>query len=338
MERRLRSAWISNALPGIPSVIGSVRENLDALQAYMSSETISETTVPKEIISYVLNAKGKRIRPTIFFLVCKLLGYQGEHLLPIAAVSEYVHTASLLHDDVIDDTTLRRRKPTVNSKWGDETSILVGDLVYAHASELMTATGDLRIVSAFARAIKRMSEGELLQLENLYNINIPEEVWLQIIRYKTGELLAATCKAAGFLALADDKLCNHLYEFGLNVGVAFQLIDDTLDFAGQEKELGKQTMIDLVNGRITLPLVFLYRHGGSRIRELLKCIVEKDKPSKQDLFCIHELVAQHGSLKMTTDKAVFFTNKAVRALDPFPSSPEKEKLIELTDFLLARLA
>ena len=136
--------------------------------------------------------------------------------MPLAAVSEYMHTASLLHDDVIDNTTLRRRKPTVNSRWGDTTAILVGDLIYARACELMTASGDLRIIAAFTQAIKLMSEGELIQLENLYNLNITEENWLRIVHYKTGELLAATCKVAGLLAQADARTCDQLYKFGLN--------------------------------------------------------------------------------------------------------------------------
>lgn len=258
-------------------------------------------------------------------------------MLPIAAVSEYVHTASLLHDDVIDNTTLRRRKPTVNSRWGDESSILVGDLIYAHASKLMTETGNMEIVASFAQAISRMSEGELIQLENLYHIDISEEMWLRIVHYKTAELLGAACKSAGLLAQIESRLCIALYEFGINVGIAFQLIDDTLDFCGQEKDLGKKTMIDIMNGKITLPLILLYRQGDAGVRTMLEAITAKPRPSTSDLLRIHELVIRYGTVEQTADKASSYTAKATQALDVFATSKAKSELIRLTNLLLARV-
>ena len=194
-EKRLRTAHIAHLLPQARSCFAPIKQELASLQDYLLSNPLSSTDVPTPITRYVFSSGGKRLRPAIFFLLCKMLGYRGKHLLPLAAVSEYMHTASLLHDDVIDNTTLRRSKPTVNSRWGDTTAILVGDLIYARACELMTATGNLHIIAAFTQAIKCMSEGELLQLDNLYNLNISEETWLQIVHYKTGRI--ACCDLQG---------------------------------------------------------------------------------------------------------------------------------------------
>lgn len=335
--KKLGSVWIDYSQPGARSCLSTVSTELDTLHTYLTTNPISETSIPGDIISYIFDNKGKRMRPAIFFLVCKLLDYRGQHMLPIAAVSEYVHTASLLHDDVIDNTTLRRRKPTVNSRWGDESSILVGDLIYAHASKLMTETGNLQIVASFAQAIRRMSEGELIQLENLYQIDISEEMWLRIIHYKTAELLGAACKSAGLLAQVESRLYVALYEFGINVGIAFQLIDDTLDFCGREKDLGKQTMIDIMNGKITLPLILLYRQGDTTVRTTLETITAKPRPSASDLLHIYELVTHYGTVEQTADKAATYTAKAVQALDVFATSTAKSELIKLTDLLLSRV-
>ena len=336
-EKRLRTADIAHLLPRARSCFDPIKQELNALQDYLLDSPLSSTSVPTPVVRYVFSSGGKRLRPAIFFLLCKMLGYRGKHLLPLAAVSEYMHTASLLHDDVIDNTTLRRRKPTVNSRWGDTTAILVGDLIYARACELMTATGDLRIIAAFTQAIKRMSEGELIQLENLYNLNITEETWLKIVHYKTGELLAATCKVAGLLAVADERTCARLHAFGLNIGIAFQLIDDALDFCGTEQELGKQTMIDLANGRVTLPIILLYQQGDRQVRETLRTVLHQPRANAAELQRILALTTRHATVARSVARAAEFTASAQRELAQFAPSPARQRLVELTNLLLSRL-
>lgn len=336
-ERKLRATHIGHLFPQTRSCLAPISRDLDALQDYLNSNSISSTAIPTPILRYVFNSGGKRLRPAVFFLLCKMLDYRGKHLLPIAAVSEYMHTASLLHDDVIDNTALRRRKPTVNSRWGDTTAILVGDLIYSRASELMIATGNLQLIAAFTQAIKVMSEGELIQLDNLYNLDITEETWLQIVRYKTGELLAATCKAAALLAVADTRTCNQLYEFGLNIGIAFQLIDDALDFCGEEHRLGKQTLIDLANGRITLPVILLYRGGDQQLQETLRTALARPRPQAAALRRIHELIVQHDTVAASAERAAAFTHRAQQMLTTFAPCPSRDSLIELTNLLLSRL-
>ncbi len=336
-EKRLRTANIAHLLPQTRSCFAPIKDKLDALQDYLLGNSLSSTDVPTPVLRYVFGSGGKRLRPAIFFLLCELLGYRGKHLLPLAAVSEYMHTASLLHDDVLDNTTLRRRKPTVNSRWGDTTAILVGDLIYARACELMTAAGDLRIIAAFTQAIKRMSEGELIQLENLYNLDITEETWLKIVHYKTGELLAATCKVAGLLAAADERTCARLYDFGLNIGIAFQLIDDALDLCGKEQELGKQTMIDLANGRITLPIILLYQQGNRHVQEMLRTALQPPRANAAELQRIQALTASHNTVARSAERAAAFTARAQQELAQFAPGPAREGLIELTNLLLSRL-
>jgi len=336
-EKRLRAANSAPLLPQARSCFALIQDELNALQDYLLDSALSSTDVPTPVVRYVFSSGGKRFRPAIFFLLCKLLGYRGKHLLPLAAVSEYMHTASLLHDDVIDNTSLRRRKPTVNSRWGDTTAILVGDLIYARACELMTATGDLRIITAFTQAIKRMSEGELIQLENLYDINITEETWLKIVHYKTGELLAATCKVAGLLAAVDEHTCARLYKFGLNIGIAFQLIDDALDFCGEERELGKQTMIDFANGRITLPIILLYQQGDHHVRARLRAVLQQPHANTAELRHIQALTTSYDTVARSAARAATFTACAQQELAQFASSPAREALIELTNLLLSRL-
>lgn len=314
----------------------AIEPDLKALNNYLFTNRLSTTSIPDSIIDYVFNSQAKRLRPCVFFLVCRLLNYRGKHLVPIAAVSEYVHTASILHDDVVDSTTIRRGRPTVHSRWGDETSILVGDLIYAQASQLMIATAKLDIVATFAKAIQLMSEGELLQLDNLYNIEITEQTWLQIIRYKTAELLGATCRAAALLAERDESVCKALYEFGRHIGTAFQMIDDALDFCGQEQQLGKQTLIDVANGKITLPIILLYQQGDPCYQQRLRSVIDNPQPS--DLQWLKTQVDQRSTVETTRQRAIEVAQLAGKQLDIFPPSSAKDDLLELNELLLTRNA
>ena len=331
-EWRRHGFWKARTSSGLRAI----EPNLKSLNDYLFTNRLSTTTIPDNIIHYVFNSRAKRLRPCVFFLVCRLLNYQGQHLVPIAAVSEYVHTASILHDDVVDNTTIRRGRPTVHSRWGDETSILVGDLIYAQASQLMVATEKLDIVATFAKAIQLMSEGELLQLDNLYNVEITEQIWLQIIRYKTAELLGATCRAAALLADSDVNTCNSLYEFGCQIGTSFQMIDDALDFCGQEQQLGKQTLIDVANGKITLPIILLYQQGDHCYRQKLHSII--NNPTTGDLQWLKTQAEQRSTIEATRQRAIEVAQLAGKQLDIFPPSSAKDDLLELNELLLTRNA
>ena len=332
-EWRKHGFWRARTSSGLRAI----EPDLEALNRYLFTNRLSTTSIPDEIIRYVFNSQAKRLRPCVFFLVCRLLNYRGQHLVPIAAVSEYVHTASILHDDVVDNTTIRRGRPTVHSRWGDETSVLVGDLIYAQASQLMVATSKLEIVATFAKAIQLMSEGELLQLDNLYNVEMTEQIWLNIIRYKTAELLGATCRAAALLADSDENTGNALYKFGCHLGTAFQMIDDTLDFCGQEQELGKQTLIDVANGKITLPVILLYRQGDTYCQQKLRTIINNPL-QPNDLQWIKAQVEEQATVETTKQRAINTAQLAERQLEIFPPSSAKDDLLELNELLLTRNA
>ena len=338
IEKRIRNTWIAQTLPGISSHLDAIKPDLEAFRHYLQHDHICESTTPQQIINYVFAAEGKKLRPCLFFFLCKLLGYQEKHLLPLAAVSEYVHTASLLHDDVLDSTTLRRRQATVHSKWGDKTSILVGDIIYAHASKIMAATGSLEIVTSFAQAIKRMSEGELLQLENLYCLEMKESVYFRIIGYKTAELLASTCFSASVLASQEKdnaKQNETLYHFGYKIGIAFQLIDDALDYCGEN--IGKDTLVDFANGKVTMPLLLLYSRCDKQTRMKLQQIASSNTQTMEELATVRSLVHEHATIKDTVEQAHKHTSDAISLLAIFPSSPIKANLIELVNLLLTRV-
>jgi octaprenyl-diphosphate synthase len=312
-------------------VAADLRELGERLAAYVPAETASA----RAVLDHVLSGGGKRIRPALFFMCSRVLGYRGEHYFPIAAVTELVHTASLLHDDVVDDSTLRRNKPTANSVFGDETSVLVGDLIYSTASEMMAATGNMEIVRTFARAIRLMSDGELLQLENVFNARIGEATYLRILECKTAVLIEACCKSAGLLAGASQARLDQLIRFGYGVGMAFQLIDDALDYTGAAAIVGKATLSDLPEGKVTLPIILL--NGLATDAELAHVAEVLSRPvDLDDAREIARLVDKYDTASLTVDRAHAFTLSAMEALRALPAGADRDVLENLANKLLFR--
>lgn len=286
-----------------------------------------DTKVAKRMMEQLFSTPGKMIRPALYYLTCKLVGYNGTHKHTMAAVSEFVHTASLLHDDVIDCSTLRRNKPTMNSIWGDESAVLFGDLIYARASELMAETTNLEIVSSFARAIRLMSESELLQLESVFDFHLPEEVYFKILHGKTAVLIGTICKSAGLLANSTPAQLKSLEEFGLNIGVAFQLVDDALDFLGEDRLLGKRNFGDLQEGKITLPLILLRDCINKEEQADLDKLYTKGMFSLSEITEIAHLVQKYKTAERTLERARELTQKSLDTLrSHFPLSEARSNL------------
>jgi octaprenyl-diphosphate synthase len=296
------------------------------------------TVSGNHILDHVLAGGGKRIRPALYFLASRMVGYKGPHLFPMSAVCEYVHTASLLHDDVIDSSTIRRGKPTPNSIWGDEAAVLVGDLIYARASELMAETGSLQIVSMFARAIRLMSDGELLQLEHLYNPAMPEEIYFKIIEQKTAVLLAAACKAPAVLAGASTADCHALSEFGRCLGFAFQLLDDALDYAGTDSIFGKKTLADFPEGKITLPIILLKSLATPAEWSFVEELIHEERVSEASMLRVLALVEFYDTAGKTLEVASDWTDRALVALSQFPNNSARHDLENLANRLLVRFS
>jgi octaprenyl-diphosphate synthase len=297
---------------------------LDAL-AELEPKLVEYLLTPNEptnqVIAHIIASGGKRIRPRLFLTCCDLIGYEGPHRHPIAAVCEYIHTASLLHDDVIDNSTLRRGKPTVNSVWGDETAVLAGDLIYAAACRLMVRTGSLPLIDCFAECIRYMSESELYQLQLLWKWNTTQSEYLKVVDGKTAMLFAASCQTPAFLAACDAAVAEALFAYGQALGTAFQIADDCLDYTQSEKQTGKPAVSDLFEGKVTLPLICALENATPSERSFVQGIaagaVERSLQA-QDELC--DLVRAHKGVERALDFARDAASTALHALDEVTST------------------
>lgn len=316
--------------------LAPVSAEMAELELRLTSYLPIETRSAKEVCDHFFAQKGKRIRPALYFFSAHLFEKQGEHHYPIAAVCEFVHTASLLHDDVVDSSTLRRNKPTANSIWGDETSVLVGDLAYSTASEMMASTGSLEIVKSFARAIRLMSEGELMQLENVFHFHLSESAYFRTLECKTGELIGTSCQAAAILADATSAEKEALYQFGKNLGIAFQLVDDSLDYLGAREIFGKKNLSDLEEGKVTLPLILAREKMTNSERELCHRLFSQSELSQENRLYVASLVEKYETAVQTINAAETYTKRAIDALGIFSGSPWQKNMVALAEQLVWR--
>lgn len=319
------------------SLAGVSSEMLDVEKALVDLIP-AKTDSTRNIVEHVFSAGGKRIRPAIFLLCAKMLQLKSKQLVTVACICEYVHTASLLHDDVIDSSSVRRNKPTSNSIWGDQSAVLVGDLIYARACQLMAQTGCIGVVENFSAAITEMSEGELLQLENIFDLSIDTQVYFQILNRKTGVLIGASCKAAGILAKANPDQCQALMDFGSSVGVAFQLIDDALDYRATTEEFGKPILSDFKEGKVTYPVILLREVASlEEISFLKECLGEPKELTEAHLVKVHHLVEKYDTVEKTFALACEYTKQGLVSLkENFEASPEREAIERLGEFLVSR--
>jgi octaprenyl-diphosphate synthase len=290
-----------------------------------------EAEASRQVVEHLFSSGGKGVRPALFYLSSRLCGYSGDCLETMAAVCEYVHGASILHDDVVDKSELRRGKATANTLWSDKHSVLVGDLIYARASELMAQTGNLQVVEAFARAIRRMSEGELLQMDHAFNLEITHETYYRIIHYKTAALLEAITFSAAALAKKEVELCERMQRFGYFTGMAFQIIDDTIDYSESGSLAGKAALSDLREGKVTLPLIMaLQKESGVDTKRLV------NDQGFTDPSYLQKLIAKHKTVEACLAVAKDMTQKATESLNDFPDSKEKKMLLQVVQTLLYR--
>lgn len=335
-KEKKSEAQITRSL--LQQALEPVTGDLQTLDGHLVSLLPMTSATAREIAKHVFSAGGKRIRPALFFFSCRLTGYEGDHYYPIGSVCEYVHTASLLHDDVVDNSTMRRNKPTANSIWGDQAGVLVGDLIYARASELMAATGSLELVRTFSEAIRMMSEGEVFQLEQIFNPDITEEDYFRILRCKTAYLIAACSKAAGFLANSSAIECEALGRYGLAIGMAFQLIDDALDYDGNLAEMGKNNLSDLLEGKVTMPIIALRDRMTQDEKNWFKSAILNDDVDQEIINRVADMVQKYKTVETTIARARAFTEEAVEALQVFPPSAAREHLELIAKNLLSRVS
>jgi octaprenyl-diphosphate synthase len=292
--------------------------------------------VASDIIRYALLGAGKRIRPLLFVLSCHLCGYHGKDVYRLSTLFEYVHAASLLHDDVLDNAELRRSKPSVRQVWGNSAAVLGGDFLYSTASAIAVECQNLELIRLLSDVLKRMVEGQFQELGHTHDWKISKTEYMEIITAKTAALMAAACSSGAMVAGANEKTMRRLGEYGLNLGIAFQLMDDLLDYTSSEEVFGKPVGKDLKEGKITLPLVYFVSELEKGESERLAARFKSQKAYDQDYEDLIGRVRTHGAIERVRSEASEYVTKAGELLGHFPDSPEKQGLIELGDYILTR--
>ena len=301
-----------------------VSKDFDALNQNILKQLNSEVPIIENIGKYLIDAGGKRIRSLLVLLCSRAFGYEGGQHINLATAIEFLHTATLLHDDVIDMSSLRRGKLTANLEWSNSYSVLVGDFIYSRAFQLLVGIADMQIMNVIATTTNKISEGEVLQLINQHNIAATELDYMNVIHHKTAILFAAACSSSAILANTDVSIQKNIYTFGLEVGMAFQLIDDLLDYSGKSSELGKNIGDDLTEGKPTLPLIYVMENGNADQKELISIAVKKG--GLDNLDEIITIVKESGAFEYIQQKALERIAIAKECLTVIPNSPYKEGL------------
>lgn len=306
----------------------------------ISQELINNMGSPipfiKEIGTHILLGSGKLLRPLLFILSCKLFNYERDHIYALCTVFEYIHVASLLHDDVLDNAETRRNKPSVNNKWGDHVAILEGDFLYSRAIITALTTENFRFLEKLAIATNKMVEGQLMEIAHTNDLELTRREYMDIIEKKTAALLSASCECAAVLAGADDKAEKALSDFGRYLGIAFQLIDDVLDYTSSEDIFGKPVGKDLREGKVTLPLIYALQEMEEKDRTVITQVLEDKEAVNSEYEYIIKKVAKTNAISHTKEEAFFYIKKAHNALDHFSSSPAKTALLELSNYIVHR--
>ena len=313
-----------------------VASDLERVNATIVSRTGSEVTMIPEVANHLISSGGKRLRPMLTLAMAQLAGYSGEGHIKFAAAVEFMHTATLLHDDVVDESDMRRGKPAARLVWGNEASVLVGDFLLGQAFKMMVEVGNLRALEILSNAAAVIAEGEVMQLAAAKNTATSEDEYLAVIRAKTAELFAAACEVAPVLAgrpKAEQTACR---SYGMNLGIAFQLIDDALDYSGKSAQLGKNVGDDFREGKITLPVVLSYRRGSNLEREFWNRTLDKGDIREGDLENAMALMAKHRAIDDTVSRARHYGEIATDALALAPDSEMKQALLEAVEFCIAR--
>ncbi len=324
----------SNTL--IDTLVALVAADMERVNGVILSRTGSEVALIPEVANHLINSGGKRLRPMLTVSMARMAGYGSDGHLKLAAAVEFMHTATLLHDDVVDESDMRRGKLAARMLWGNEASVLVGDFLLGQAFRMMVEVGSLRALEILSAAAATIAEGEVMQLAAAKNTATTEDEYLAVIRGKTAELFAAACEVGPALAgrpKAEQAACR---SFGMNLGIAFQLVDDALDYGGKAAKLGKNVGDDFREGKITLPVVLAFRRGSDIEREFWRRVLERGEATDADLEQAIALMVKHRTLEDTITRATHYGAMAKDALALFADSPIKRALADAVEFCIAR--
>jgi len=308
--------------------------DMQAVDALIKRRLQSDVVLVNQLGHYIVNSGGKRLRPMLHLLCANAMGYEGEHHYNLAAIVEFIHTATLLHDDVVDGSELRRGKDTANALWGNEASVLVGDFLYSRAFEMMVEIGKMQVMDILAHATNIIAEGEVMQLMNVHDADTTEERYLEVIRYKTAKLFDASSRLAAVICDAPEEQEQALSEFGMHLGTAFQLIDDVLDYSSSSEDIGKNIGDDLAEGKPTLPLIYTMRHGSPEQASLVRNAIETG--GLEQIEAVRAAVESTGAIAYTARSAEQAAQLAIQALEKLPESIYREALQSLAEFAVSR--
>ena len=328
----------SPAAPSIDRLVDLVADDMQRVNTTILSRTGSQVTMIPEVANHLISSGGKRLRPILTLAMAKLAGYSGDGHVKLAAAVEFMHTATLLHDDVVDQSEMRRGKLAARMLWGNEASVLVGDFLLGQAFKMMVELASLKALEILSSAAAVIAEGEVMQLEAAKNSATTEDHYLAVIRAKTAELFAAACEVGAALALRPKDEQAACRSFGMNLGIAFQLVDDALDYGGKSAKLGKNVGDDFREGKITLPVVLSFRRGSESERAFWRRSLEQADVNDADLEYAIGLMTKHRALEDTIKRARHYGAIATDALALFPPSAMKEALEETVEFCIRRLS
>ncbi|HEZ0068073.1 TPA: octaprenyl diphosphate synthase [Neisseria meningitidis] len=323
-------------LENLPYFQRHLPEDLAKVNEVINRAVQSDVALISQIGTYIISAGGKRLRPIMTILAGKAVGYDDEKLYALAAMVEFIHTSTLLHDDVVDESDLRRGRATANNLFGNAAAVLVGDFLYTRAFQLMVASGSMRVLEVMADATNIIAEGEVMQLMNIGNTDITEEQYIQVIQYKTAKLFEAAAQVGAILGKASPEHEQALKDYGMYVGTAFQIIDDVLDYSGETEETGKNVGDDLAEGKPTLPLIYLMRQGSEQVANDVRTALENADRSYFEK--IHDYVVRSDVLAYSIGEARKAVDCAVTALDALPDSEVKDAMIQLAKESLVRVS
>jgi octaprenyl-diphosphate synthase len=318
----------------VEALRGLVSEDVAAVDALIRARLYSDVTLINQLSNYIINSGGKRLRPLLVLLSARACQYQGNQHINLAAVVEFIHTATLLHDDVVDASLLRRGNKTANAVWGNEASVLVGDFLYSRAFEMMVEANDMRIMEIMSHTTNTIAEGEVLQLLNCHDADTTETRYMEVISRKTAKLFEAAAQIGAILGRQPDAVVAAMGSYGLHLGIAFQLIDDVLDYNASPEDTGKNLGDDLAEGKPTLPLLRAMRLGKPDEAQLIRKAIKNG--GHENLTAVLAAIESTGSIPYTAQAAQREADLAIAALAPLPASTYKEALYSLADFSVNR--
>ena len=320
----------------IGRIFDLVQDDLRQVEREFLRHVESRVQLIPQIGKYIQTSGGKRIRPALLLLASRLGGYSGDRAVLFASVVEFIHTATLVHDDIIDEAEFRRGQLSVHTRWGNDITVLLGDYLYIKSMALALTQDSLDLIRLLCDVTLRMIEGELFQLTKTGDVDITEEEHFEIIRRKTAYLFAGCARIGGMLGRTTEAEQQALWDYGFNLGVAFQLIDDLLDYTADAATVGKPVGGDLREGKVTLPIIYLLKRAGDGAGELVRRVVAERAVSPDDWRAMKALMAEHGTTDAAYDVAIDYARQAQRQLEIFPASAERDALIALPEYVLSR--